>query len=101
MVDFYKRQQLIKQARQTAIPPMLLKWRIDMGFPVQHLRATDIIDGQYTEGRFTQVEKPVKKPEKTPAASIYPPRHTPAVTSLANGVKIIRKKSKLKNRVGI
>lgn len=94
-VPFKQRQQYIDQANDAGIPPLLLDWRLKMGFPIQHIAATGIVNGKYVYGKFDQSVRTLEKPEKTPFEHNYPPRHTPDHTPASPKIKVTVKRSKL------
>lgn len=97
-VSFKDKQKYIKQANQLGMPPLLLDWRIKMGFPTQHITATELVDGKYVCGKFDQSVRTAEKPEKTPVGHSYPPRHAPVNTVRASEVKVTVKRSKLRKK---
>jgi len=45
------------------ILPPFLKWRIQNGFPAQHITTTELVDGEYIKRTFEQGAPPIKKPK--------------------------------------
>ena len=79
------------------ILPALLRWRIQNGFPAEHMAATEIVNGKYIEGKFTQGDNTPKKQKENIQFVEYTPRYAPGVGSGGRCVKIVFKRSKLKS----
>lgn len=76
-IPYRDKQKFANRAARAGIPPGLLKWREVMGFPTQHLDATELVGDQYRHGKFEQGEFDPKKTEKNRDVYNYPPRHPP------------------------
>ena len=84
---------------RTGIPQILIKWRIANGFPMSAMAATELVDGRLVAGTFDMPLGCLKKPEENVPVVEHMPRHTPGVGSGGRGVRIVRKRSKLKKLI--
>jgi len=66
-----------------------------MGFPVYHLAATELVDGDYVEGAFEQGDNTPKKHEKNVHEQTHYPTDSPQYKAMANKIKVTYKKHPL------
>ena len=81
MVQHRDKKEHFINARKAGILPPLLKWRMQNGFPVQHMAATEVLDGEYIDGTFEQgifiAEKPIKNVSELKHVPPYTPHSEP------------------------